>query len=166
MCVGVLGEFLQDQVNAGAAALQVFDSWVGCLGPDDYRQYVLPYSKKLMIGATSLKVPLIHFGTGTASLLELMREAGGDVLGVDWRVELSEAWQRIGYDVAVQGNLDPVMLFGPQEKLRERVEQILRTVRGRPGHIFNLGHGILPGTPVENVRAVVEMVHHFSAESS
>jgi uroporphyrinogen decarboxylase len=111
-------------------------------------------------------VPVIHFGTGTASLLELMREAGGDVIGVDWRVELDDAWRRIGHDVAIQGNLDPVLLFGPKEKIRERVEQILRSVQGRPGHIFNLGHGVLPGTPVENVQSVVEMVHQFSANSS
>jgi uroporphyrinogen decarboxylase len=164
--VEVLADFLRSQVDAGAAALQVFDSWVGCLSPDDYRVYVLPYSKKLLSSATALGVPVIHFGAGTAALLELMRDAGGNVLGLDWRVELDEAWRRIGYDVSVQGNLDPAVLFGPPEKIRARVEQILRSVAGRPGHIFNLGHGVLPGTPVENVQAVVEMVHGFPANSS
>jgi uroporphyrinogen decarboxylase len=161
--VVVVSEYLRSQVEAGAAALQIFDSWVGCLCPEDYRRYALPGSRALLQNAAALGVPVIHFGTGTASLLELMREAGGDVIGVDWRVELSDAWKRIGYDVGIQGNLDPVLLFGPQKKIRERVEQILRSVRGRPGHIFNLGHGVLPGTPVENVQAVVEMVRQLSA---
>jgi uroporphyrinogen decarboxylase len=164
--VEVLSDYLRSQVAAGAAALQIFDSWVGCLSPEDYRRYALPGSRALLRHAAALGVPVIHFGTGTASLLELMREAGGDVIGVDWRVELDDAWRRIGHDVAIQGNLDPVLLFGPKEKIRERVEQILRSVQGRPGHIFNLGHGVLPGTPVENVQSVVEMVHQFSANSS
>ncbi|HWP85524.1 MAG TPA: uroporphyrinogen decarboxylase [Terriglobia bacterium] len=161
--VTVLSDFLRSQVQAGAAALQIFDSWVGCLGPADYRRQVLPATRALLQNAASLGVPVIHFGTGTAALLELMREAGGDVIGVDWRIELDEAWRRIGHDVGIQGNLDPVLLFGPRERLRERVEQILCQAGGRPGHIFNLGHGILPQTPVENVLAVVEMVHTFPA---
>ena len=157
--VKVLSDFLSSQVEAGAAALQIFDSWVGCLGPEDYRRYVLPGTRALLKQAGTLGVPVIHFGTGTASLLELMREAGGDVIGVDWRVELDDAWRRIGHDVAIQGNLDPTLLFGPMDRLQERVEHILRQAGGRPGHIFNLGHGVLPKTPVENVLAVVEMVH-------
>ena len=164
--VKVLSDFLRSQVAAGAAALQVFDSWVGCLGPEDYRRYVLPGTRALLTNACALGVPVIHFGTGTASLLELMREAGGDVIGVDWRVELDDAWRRIGHDVAIQGNLDPTLLFGPVDQLRERVERILRQAAGRPGHIFNLGHGVLPGTPVENVLSVVEMVHRFSATTA
>ena len=164
--VQVLSEFLRSQVAAGAAALQIFDSWVGCLGPEDYRRYVLPGTRVLLQNAAALGVPVIHFGTGTASLLELMREAGGDVIGVDWRVELDDAWRRIGHDVAIQGNLDPTLLFGPIGRLGERVERILRQAGGRPGHIFNLGHGVLPKTPVENVLAVVEMVHRHRTKSS
>jgi uroporphyrinogen decarboxylase len=164
--VAVLADFLRDQVAAGAAALQIFDSWVGCLSPEDYRQYVLPGSHALLEKVRALGVPVIHFGTGTAALLEYMRDAGGDVIGVDWRVELDDAWRRIGHNVAIQGNLDPVLLFGPRQKIEERVRQILRQAEGRPGHIFNLGHGILPATPVENVLAVVEMVHRFSGGSA
>jgi uroporphyrinogen decarboxylase len=162
--VEVLSDFLRSQVEAGAGALQIFDSWVGCLSPQDYRRYVLPGTQGLLRKAGALGVPVIHFGTGTAALLELMREAGGDVIGVDWRVQLDEAWRRIGYDVAIQGNLDPTALFAPREELQTRVEQILRDAAGRPGHIFNLGHGVLPGTPVDNVLAVVEMVHSHSAK--
>lgn len=163
--VKVLSDFLRSQVEAGAAALQIFDSWVGCLGPEDYRRYVLPCTRDLLQQARALGVPVIHFGTGTASLLELMREAGGDVIGVDWRVELDDAWRRIGHDVGIQGNLDPTLLFGPRERLEERVERILQQAEGRPGHIFNLGHGILPKTPVENVLAVVEAVDRYSSGS-
>jgi len=168
--VPVLAEYLKSQAAAGAGAVQIFDSWVGCLSPEDYRAYVLPYSRELIACVAEAGVPIIHFGTGTATLLELMREAGGDVIGqvigIDWRIDLGEAWQRVGYDVAVQGNLDPVTLFAPRELLRERVERILRSAAGRPGHIFNLGHGILPETPVENVQAVVEMVSQFRPENS
>ncbi len=159
--VPVLAAYLKSQAAAGAGAVQIFDSWVGCLSPEDYRAYVLLYSRDLIACVAESGVPIIHFGTGTATLLELMREAGGDVIGVDWRIELCEAWRRVGYDVTVQGNLDPVALFGPRKMLGERVERILHSVAGRPGHIFNLGHGILPETPVENVQAVVEMVHRF-----
>ena len=164
--VPVLGEYLKSQVEAGAGAAQIFDSWVGCLSPEDYREFVLPYSRELIRAVASAGAPVIHFGTGTATLLELMREAGGDVIGVDWRMDLAEAWRRVGYDVAVQGNLDPVVLLGPSELIRARVEQILRSVNGRSGHIFNLGHGILPETPVENVQAVVEMVRQFQPVNS
>ena len=163
--VPVLGAYLRSQAEAGAGAGQIFDSWVGCLNPEDYRTYALPYSRELIRAVAPARGPIIHFGTGTATLLELMREAGGDVIGVDWRIALGEAWRRVGYDVAVQGNLDPVVLFGPREMIRARVEQILRSVAGRPGHIFNLGHGILPETPVENVQAVVEIVRQFRPET-
>ena len=131
------------------------------MAPDDYRDYVLPHVQRLIAGVTP-GVPIIHFGTGTAGLLELMREAGSHVLGVDWRIAIDEAWQRIGYDLAVQGNLDPVALFAPTAEIRKRVTDILKRVNGRPGHIFNLGHGILPETPVDHVRALVDAVHEIS----
>ncbi|MGH8059643.1 MAG: uroporphyrinogen decarboxylase, partial [Candidatus Entotheonellia bacterium] len=147
--------FLRAQIRAGARAVQLFDSWVGCLSPDDYRVYVLPHSRRVIEGLRGTGVPVIHFGTGTATLLGLMREAGGDVLGVDWRIPLDDAWQEIGADVAIQGNLDPAALFAPLPEIERRVMDILRRAGGRPGHIFNLGHGILPETPVEHVAAVV-----------
>jgi len=153
-----LVKYLNAQIEAGTEAVQLFDSWVGCLSPDDYRQFVLPHTKSVIESVTK-GVPVIHFGTGTAALLELMREAGGDVIGLDWRVRLDDGWQRVGHDVAVMGNLDPVLLFAKQEVLREQAKRILDQAGGRAGHIFNLGHGILPETPVENVIALVEMVH-------
>ena len=156
-------QYLKGQVAAGAEALQVFDSWVGCLSPDDYRRYVLPYSKNLFDRLGSFSVPLIHFGTGTATLLELMKEAGGSVIGVDWRISLRDAFDRLGNGVAVQGNLDPATLLGPRSALEAKVDEVLEQAQGRPGHIFNLGHGILPQTPVENVQAVVEWVHEKTA---
>jgi len=153
-----LVKYLNAQIEAGAQAVQLFDSWVGCLSPDDYREFVLPHTKSVISGVTK-GVPVIHFGTGTATLLELMREAGGDVIGLDWRVRLDEGWRRVGHDVAVMGNLDPIVLFAKQDVLRAQAKKILEQAEGRPGHIFNLGHGILPETPVENVIALVEMVH-------
>jgi len=153
-----LVKYLNAQIEAGAQAVQLFDSWVGCLSPDDYREFVLPHTKSVIENVTP-GVPVLHFGTGTAALLELMREAGGDVIGLDWRVRLDEGWRRVGHDVAVMGNLDPVVLFAKRDVLRERTKQILDQAEGRAGHIFNLGHGILPETPVENVIALVEMVH-------
>jgi len=153
--------YLNGQIDAGAQAVQLFDSWVGCLPPSDYREFVLPHTRAL-IGALRRGVPVIHFGTDTAALLEAMREAGGDVIGLDWRVELDDAWKRLG-DVAVMGNLDPALLFADRATIRERVRRILAQAGGRPGHIFNLGHGILPDTPVENVLALVEEVHAQSA---
>ncbi|HSL55517.1 MAG TPA: uroporphyrinogen decarboxylase [Pyrinomonadaceae bacterium] len=153
-----LVKYLNAQIAAGAQAVQLFDSWVGCLSPDDYREFVLPHTKSVIEKVTK-GVPVIHFGTGTAALLELMREAGGDVIGLDWRVRLDEGWRRVGHDVAVMGNLDPVVLFAKQDVLREQAKRILDQAEGRAGHIFNLGHGILPETPVENVIALVEMVH-------
>jgi len=155
-----LAKYLNAQIAAGAQAVQLFDSWVGCLSPDDYREFVLPHSQSV-IQNIAPGVPVIHFGTGTASLLELLREAGGDVIGLDWRVRLDEGWQRVGHDVAVMGNLDPVVLFANQDTLRTQAKRILDQAGGRAGHIFNLGHGILPETPVENVIALVEMVHEM-----
>jgi len=159
----VLIRYLKAQVRAGVQALQMFDSWVGCLSPDDYEEFVLPYSKKVL-NSVNKSVPVIHFGTSTSALLPLMKKAGGNVIGVDWRVDLGEAWARIGYDVGIQGNLDPVVLFGPVNLIKKEVKRILKQANGRPGHIFNLGHGILPNTPVEHVSALVEMVHEFSSK--
>jgi uroporphyrinogen decarboxylase len=159
-----LMKYLNAQIDAGAQAVQLFDSWVGCLGPDDYREFVLPHSRAVIDGIKP-GVPVLHFGTGTAALLELMREAGGNVIGLDWRVRLDEAWKRVGHDVAVMGNLDPVALLANQDSLRAQAKRILDQAGGRPGHIFNLGHGILPETPVENVIALVEMVHEMSQRS-
>lgn len=159
-----LAKYLNGQIAAGAQAVQLFDSWVGCLSPDDYREFVLPHTRSVVSNVTP-GVPVIHFGTGTATLLELMREAGGDVIGLDWRVPLDEGWKRAGHDVAIMGNLDPVTLFANQDRLRAEAKRILDQAGGRPGHIFNLGHGILPETPVENVVALVEMVHEMSSGS-
>jgi uroporphyrinogen decarboxylase len=155
----VITDYLAAQVEAGAQAVQLFDSWVGALTPEDYRQYVLPHSQTIFRALQNSGVPTIHFGTGTASLLPLMREAGGSVIGVDWQTPLDWAWNLLDRQVAIQGNLDPVALFAPQSELEKRVERVLRQAGGRPGHIFNLGHGILPETPVEAVQRVVQMVH-------
>jgi len=155
-------KYLNAQVEAGAQAIQLFDSWVGCLGPTDYQEFVLPHSQAIIQSITP-GTPVIHFGTGTAALLELMRAAGGDVIGLDWRVQLDNAWKRIGYDVGVMGNLDPVALLAGKDQLRIRARQILSQAESRPGHIFNLGHGVLPETPVENAIALVEMVHELSS---
>ncbi|HEX5708658.1 MAG TPA: uroporphyrinogen decarboxylase [Pyrinomonadaceae bacterium] len=156
-----LGRYLNAQVEAGAQAVQLFDSWVGALSPDEYREFVLPHTQSV-VRSVRAGTPVIHFGTGTASLLELMREAGGDVIGLDWRVPLDDAWRRLG-DVAVMGNFDPVLLFTTPDIIRAEARRILDRAAGRPGHIFNLGHGILPETPVENVVALVEAVHEMSA---
>lgn len=159
----VLIRYLNAQIRSGAQALQLFDSWVGCLGPRDYEEYVLPYSKKVIDGVGK-KVPLIHFATSSSTILELMKQAGGDVIGVDWRVDIGEAWARIGYDVAIQGNLDPVILFGSVDLIEKEVKRILDRVKGQLGHIFNLGHGILPNTPIDHVAALVNMVHEYSSK--
>ncbi len=158
----VVTGYLRRQIRAGAQAVQLFDSWVGCLSAGDYAEYVLPHVQLIFEGLKHENVPTIHFGTGTAGLLKLMKEAGGTVIGVDWRVHLDEAWATVGHDVAVQGNLDPVVLFAPLHEIERRVEDILRRAAGRSGHIFNLGHGILPNTPVENVAAAAEFVHKLS----
>ncbi len=152
------GRFLALQARAGADALQLFDSWVGCLSVGDYREFVLPHSRHAITLACAAGMPVIHFGTGTATLLEAMAEAGGDVIGVDWRIPLDDAWARIG-ERAIQGNLDPAVLMAPRAELERQVREVLRRAAGRPGHIFNLGHGIMPGTPVENVKLVVDLVH-------
>jgi uroporphyrinogen decarboxylase len=159
--VDVLGPFAIAQVTAGARAIQVFDSWVGALGPDDYVRYVAPYSRALIERIRTASVPVIHFGTGAAGFFRELHAAGGDVMGVDWRVNIDQAWMDISYRSAVQGNLDPAVLFAPLPELKMRVLELLKRTGSRPGHIFNLGHGILPETPVENVKAVVDIVHEF-----
>ena len=159
LLAAVVAEYLEAQVEAGAQALQLFDSWVGALEAADYREFVMPHTRAILERLRRLDVPVIHFGTGTGHLLGLLREAGGDVIGIDWRTPLDEAWGRIGDGVAVQGNLDPTLLLAPRERLLHRVDDVLDRAGGRAGHIFNLGHGILPPTPVESVKAVVERVH-------
>lgn len=159
----VVAEHLVAQAEAGAQALQVFDSWVGALDASDYREFVLPHVRSIFERLRACGVPTIHFGTTTGHLLALQREAGGDVLGIDWRTPLDTGWQAVGEGRAVQGNLDPTLLFAPRERLLARVDEVLEQAGGRAGHIFNLGHGILPGTPVENVKAVVEHVHARTA---
>ncbi len=154
--------YLNGQIDAGAALVQLFDSWVGTLSPTDYRAYVLPHVRRV-IQALRPGVPVIHFGTGTAALLGLMREAGGHVIGLDWRVDLDAAWAALGHDVAVQGNLDPAVLLARPAYIRRRVQDVLDRAGGRPGHIFNLGHGVHPETPVDHVRALVDFVHELSA---
>jgi uroporphyrinogen decarboxylase len=153
--------YLNAQAAAGAQALQLFDSWVGTLGPDDYRQFVQPHMRRLF-QALDPSVPSIHFGTDTSTLLELQRDAGGHVIGLDWRIELADGWNRLGSGVAVQGNLDPVALFGPFEEVERKTRRILEQAAGRPGHIFNLGHGIMPQTPVDHVMRLVDLVHEVS----
>lgn len=163
---GVLSDYLLAQIRAGAQAVQVFDSWVGTLNAADYLEFVQPYSRRILQAAQTTGVPVIHFGTGTTTLLPAMKAAGGTVLGLDWRIPLDQGWELVGQDVAIQGNLDPALLFAPLPEIRKRVHDILRRAGGRPGHIFNLGHGILQHTPVENVKAVVDMVHEFSLEKA
>jgi uroporphyrinogen decarboxylase len=159
----VVADYLRAQVEAGAQALQLFDSWVGALDEADYREFALPHVRSIFDALGDLGVPLIHFGVGTGHLLAALREAGGDVIGVDWRTPLSEAWRCTGDTVALQGNLDPTLLLGPRDRLLRGVDAVLGAADGRAGHVFNLGHGILPSTPVENVRAVVDHVHERSA---
>lgn len=160
-----VARLLNAQIQAGVQAVQLFDTWAGHLGPEDYRQYVLPYSQSV-IQAIDPATPVIHFTTGNPALLPLVCQAGGQVIGVDWRVRLDEAWKKIGYDRAIQGNLDPAVLLGPAGLVRQRVLQILKQAGGRPGHIFNLGHGVLPETPLENVLVMVEAVHEWTATGS
>ncbi len=158
----VLVDYITAQIRAGAQAVQVFDSWVGTLSPQDYIDFVMPYSQRVLRAAQSMNVPVIHFGTANSTLLPSMKLAGGTVMGLDWRVPLDEGWRTLGENIAVQGNLDPAVLFSPLPEIKKRVYDILRRADGRPGHIFNLGHGILQNTPVGNVKAVVETVHEFS----
>lgn len=157
----VIVRYLKAQIKAGAQAVQLFDSWVGTLSPQDYAEFVLPHSKYVLDNLKGEGVPVIHFANNSSTLLELVKQAGGDVIGLDWRINIDEAWGRLGYDVAVQGNLDPIALFAPPEKIALMVKGILERVGNRPGHIFNLGHGIQKETSVENVIALVEAVHKY-----
>jgi uroporphyrinogen decarboxylase len=157
----VVGRYLLAQARAGAQVLQLFDSWVGALSPADYRQMAMPYTQQAIAIARQAGVPIIHFGTNTNGMLELIREAGGDVIGVDWRIDLEVAWRRLGTNIPIQGNLDPVALFAPWPDLKVRAQYVLDQANGRPGHIFNLGHGILPQTPVDNVRRLIDFVHEY-----
>lgn len=154
----IVSDYLVAQIEAGVDAVQVFDSWVGTLNAADYREFAFPHTRRIF-QAISGRVPTIHFGTGTSTILEELRDAGGDVIGVDWRIPLDEAWDRIGTDRAVQGNLDPTLLLGPTSRMFEQTDDVLRRAVGRPGHIFNLGHGILPSTPVEHVQMLAQYVH-------
>ncbi|MDA1017816.1 MAG: uroporphyrinogen decarboxylase, partial [Planctomycetota bacterium] len=149
--------YLNKQVETGCQAIQLFDSWVGCLSPADYREYVMPHSKRIIDSISG--VPVIHFGTGNPALLPIMKETGGDVIGLDWRVDLKHAWAEIGHDVAVQGNLDPVSIYANLDTLRARAKAVLDAAEGRPGHIFNLGHGVMPDMNPDHVKALVEIVH-------
>jgi uroporphyrinogen decarboxylase len=160
--VAVTSQYASEQVRAGADVIQVFDSWVGCLSVEDYRQYVLPRTTELVKALQQTGAPVIYFGTDSATLLASMEETGADVIGLDWRIPLDEGWNRLGANVAVQGNLDPVLLFADWKTVQARAEEILRRAGGKPGHIFNLGHGILPETPVENVKALAQFVQQHS----
>ena len=162
--VTVLVGYAQQQVEAGADVIQIFDSWAGALGVTDYRQYCLAATTELVRRGEALGVPVIYFGVDTASLLLTMRETGADVIGLDWRVPLEVGWKSVGYGCGVQGNLDPISLFAPLEVLKSRVTEVLDAAEGRPGHIFNLGHGIVPGTPVESVIQVVQWVKEYGAQ--
>ncbi len=164
MVTDILSDYMTAQVEAGAQAAQVFDSWVGALSPQDYAEFVQPYSKQVIQAAKGTGVPVIHFGTNTTTLLPLMKDAGSDVIGLDWRVPLDEGRALLGDDITIQGNLDPVALFAPRPVLEARVKEVLRRAGDKPGHIFNLGHGILQHTPPENVKVVVEMVHEWTSK--
>jgi uroporphyrinogen decarboxylase len=162
--ITVTAEYSAEQVRAGADAIQIFDSWVGCLSVEDYHRYVLPHATELVKRLQSTGVPVIYFGTDSATLLPSMQETGAEVIGLDWRIQLDTGWRSLGFKGAVQGNLDPVLLFASLQEIRSRAKNILRRAAGRPGHIFNLGHGILPETPVENVKALCNFVREHSAE--
>jgi uroporphyrinogen decarboxylase len=164
--VSVTSEYATAQVRAGADVIQVFDSWVGCLSVEDYRKYVLPRTTELIINLRSSGAPVIYFGTETSTLLTSMKETGADVIGLDWRIPLDEGWQRLGYLGAVQGNLDPVLLFAEWQRVKSGAQEVLKRAAGRPGHIFNLGHGILPETPVENVKALAQYIQEHSAKAA
>jgi uroporphyrinogen decarboxylase len=161
---GIVTAYLRCQVEAGVQALQLFDSWVGALSLDDYRRYVQPYGHRIFEGLAGDETPVIHFGTGTAALLEAMRDAGGTAIGVDWRIPLDAAWERVGWDRAVQGNLDPLVLLGPWEVVERESRRILERAGSRPGHIFNVGHGIHPQTDPDQLRRLVELVHSYERE--
>ena len=155
----IIGDYLTAQIEAGVDAVQIFDSWVGALNARDYREFIMPHTTRIFERIAPLGVPTIHFGVGTGAILPEIREAGGDVIGADWRIPLDEAWERIGHDRAIQGNLDPTLLLGPLDRLFAATDEVLDRAAGRPGHIFNLGHGILPMTPLEHVQAVARYVH-------
>jgi len=162
--VSVVSAYALEQVHAGADVIQIFDSWVGCLGVDDYRRFVLPRTTALVKALQKTRVPVIYFGTDSATLLPSMKQSGAEVIGLDWRIPLDQGWDAVGSG-AVQGNLDPVLLFADWKQIKPRATEILRRAGGRLGHIFNLGHGILPETPVENVRALAKFVQEYSAEA-
>ena len=153
--------YLNAQVAAGAQAVQLFDSWVGCLGPDDYRRFVLPHTKAVIDGLPK-GVPVIHFAAGNPALLSLAAEAGGQVMGIDWRIALDDAWRAVGHDRAVQGNLDPAVLLADRRQIRHHTKEVLARAAGRPGHIFNLGHGVVQQTPVDNVLFLIETVRELT----
>ena len=155
----LIADYMQAQVDAGAQAIQIFDSWAGALSRADYREFALPHTRAIFERLAGAGVPLIHFGVGTTAILSDLAEAGGDVIGVDWRLPLDEAWQIIGAEHGIQGNLDPTLLFAPEERMFAGADEVLRRAGGRPGHIFNLGHGVLPSTPLERVQALAQHVH-------
>jgi uroporphyrinogen decarboxylase len=159
----IMTAYLRAQVRAGIDALQLFDSWVGALSPQDYAEYVEPYSQRIFAALAPAGVPMIHFGTNTAGLLDLMKADGATVIGVDWRVPLDEAWARVGFHLGLQGNLDPAALLAPRAVMEAKALDVLRRADGRPGHIFNLGHGLLPSTPLDNVLRLVDFVQERSA---
>ena len=158
----LVSEYLDAQIEAGVDAVQLFDSWVGALNARDYREFILPHTKRIFESLAKHAVPTIHFGVGTGAILHELREAGGDVIGADWRTPLDEAWERIGFDRAVQGNLDPTLLLGPIDRVLAGADDVIARADGRAGHIFNLGHGLLPSTPVEHVQALARYVHQHT----
>jgi len=158
----IVADYLDAQIEAGVDAVQVFDSWVGALNARDYREFILPHTRRIFGQLAKHGVPTIHFGVGTGSILHELREAGGDVIGADWRTPLDEAWERIGFDRAVQGNLDPTLLLGPIDRVLAGADDVVARAGGRPGHIFNLGHGLLPSTPLEHVQALARYVHQHT----
>jgi uroporphyrinogen decarboxylase len=161
----IMTAYLRAQVTAGIDALQLFDSWVGALSPQDYAEYVEPYSRRIFAELAPADVPMIHFGTNTAGLLDQMKDDGATIIGVDWRVPLDEAWSRVGFHLGIQGNLDPAALLAPREVMEAKAADVLRRAGGRPGHIFNLGHGLLPSTPLDNVLRLVDVVQEESASA-
>ena len=157
-----IADYLDAQIEAGVDAVQVFDSWVGALNARDYREFILPHTKRIFESLRKHTVPTIHFGVGTGSILHELREAGGDVIGADWRTPLDDAWERIGFDRAVQGNLDPTLLLGPIDRVLAGADDVIARAGGRLGHIFNLGHGLLPSTPLDHVQALARYVHQHT----
>jgi uroporphyrinogen decarboxylase len=159
----MIADYMLAQIEAGAQAIQIFDSWAGALSRSDYREFAFPHTRRIFERLAGAGVPLIHFGVGTTAILPDLAAAGGDVIGVDWRLPLDEAWERIGHDRGIQGNLDPTLLLGPADRVFSAAHEVLRRANGRPGHIFNLGHGVLPSTPLERVQELARYVHRTSA---